>query len=148
VNTPRIETEPPASMVALTSRMNKHCLPNWMTHLKSVVIAALASAWLLTANAQQTAPQLVDTNLQVRAVVTNLNQPISLAFLKAQDFLVLEKATGKVLRYVNGVSNATVLDLAVNSASERGLLGIALHPCFPRDPGVYLYWTESTTGAE
>jgi glucose/arabinose dehydrogenase len=119
-----------------------------MTHLKSVVIAALASAGLLTANAQQTAPQLVDTNLQVRAVVTNLNQPISLAFLQAQDFLVLEKATGKVLRYVNGVSNATVLDLAVNSASERGLLGIALHPCFPRDPGVYLYWTESTTGAD
>jgi glucose/arabinose dehydrogenase len=34
-----------------------------------------------------------------------------------------------------------VLDLAVNSASERGLLGIALHPRFPRQPYVYLYWT-------
>jgi glucose/arabinose dehydrogenase len=41
-----------------------------------------------------------------------------------------------------------VLDLAVNFGSERGLLGIALHPDFPADPGVYLYWTESTTGAD
>jgi glucose/arabinose dehydrogenase len=36
----------------------------------------------------------------------------------------------------------------VNFASERGLLGIALHPDFPANPGVYLYWTESTTGAD
>src|SRR5918998_536890 len=35
----------------------------------------------------------------------------------------------------------TVVDLAVNNASERGLLGIALAPNFPLDPGVYLYWT-------
>src|SRR4051812_14254460 len=42
---------------------------------------------------------------------------------------------------VNGAVQSTVLDLAVNSASERGLLGIALHPDFPGNPGVYLYWT-------
>src|SRR4029450_7381954 len=42
----------------------------------------------------------------------------------------------------------TVLDLAVNSASERGLLGIALDPEFPTTPFVYLFWTESTTGAD
>jgi glucose/arabinose dehydrogenase len=41
-----------------------------------------------------------------------------------------------------------VLDLAVNSGSERGLLGITLHPNFPAAPHVYLYWTESTTGAD
>jgi glucose/arabinose dehydrogenase len=37
-----------------------------------------------------------------------------------------------------------VLDVAVDSASERGLLGIALHPQFPATPFVYLYFTEST----
>ena len=42
----------------------------------------------------------------------------------------------------------TALDLAVNSASERGLLGIALHPRFATNGFVYLYWTESTTGAD
>jgi hypothetical protein len=46
------------------------------------------------------------------------------------------------------IVRAVVLDLAVNFASERGLLGIALHPDFPTDPGVYLYWTESSTGAD
>ena len=49
---------------------------------------------------------------------------------------------------MNGVVMGTVLDLAVNSGSERGLLGIALHPNFPVIPQVYLYWTESTTGAD
>src|SRR5262249_20452577 len=80
-------------------------------------------------------------NLAVRTVVSSLNQPTSIAFLGANDMLVLEKASGKVQHVVNGVVQATALDLAVNSASERGLLGIALHPDFPANPGVYLYWT-------
>ena len=42
----------------------------------------------------------------------------------------------------------TALDLAVNSASERGLLGIALHPDFAFNHFVYLYWTESSTGVD
>jgi glucose/arabinose dehydrogenase len=36
----------------------------------------------------------------------------------------------------------------VNSGSERGLLGIALHPDFADNGFVYLYWTESTTGVD
>lgn len=95
--------------------------------------------------AQSTLPTLVDSNLAVRAVVSGLAQPTTMAFLGPNDFLILEKATGKVQRVVNGVVHSTVLDLAVNSGSERGLLGIALHPVFPE---VYLYWTESTTGAD
>ena len=98
-------------------------------------------------NAQDT-PSLVDSNLRVRTVVENLDQPTSTAFLGPNDFFVLEKATGQVKRVVNGVVQSTVLDLAVNSGSERGLLGIALHPNFPATPHVYLYWTESTTGAD
>jgi len=91
------------------------------------------------------APRVVDPNLAVRAVVTQLSQPTSMAFIGRNDIFVLEKASGKVQRVIDGVIQATpALDLAVNSASERGLLGIALHPRFPRDPGVYLYWTEST----
>ena len=89
-------------------------------------------------------PALIDANLQVRTVVQGLDQPTTKAFLGANDFLVLEKATGRVKRVVNGVVQSTVLDLAVNSGSERGLLGIALHPQIPTVPHVYLYWTEST----
>ena len=100
------------------------------------------------ARAQVPAPSVVDPNLAVRAAVSELNQPVSLAFLGPSDFLVLEKASGKVRRVVNGALQPDVLDLAVNAASERGLLGIALHPDFPTAPWVYLYWTESSTGAD
>jgi glucose/arabinose dehydrogenase len=80
-------------------------------------------------------------NLAVRTVVSGLVQPTTMAFIGSNDLLVLEKTTGRVLRIVNGAVQSVVLDLAVNSASERGLLGIALHPNFPINPGVYLYWT-------
>ena len=62
--------------------------------------------------------------------------------------LVLEKASGRVKRVVDGTVQGAVLDLAVNSNSERGLLGIALHPNFASNGFVYLFWSESNTGAD
>lgn len=94
------------------------------------------------------APEMVDPKLEVHTVVASLNQPTSMAFLGPNDFLILEKATGKVQHVVNGVVVGTALDLAVNSASERGLLGIALQPDFVATRGVYLYWTQSSTGLD
>jgi aldose sugar dehydrogenase len=93
-------------------------------------------------------PRLVDPNLAVRAVVTDLVTPTSMSFLGPDDILVLEKNTGRVKRVVGGVVQSVVLDLAVNFFSERGLLGIALHPSFPANPSVYLYWTESASGTD
>jgi glucose/arabinose dehydrogenase len=93
-------------------------------------------------------PSLVDNNLRVSTVVGGLTTPISMAFLGSNDCLVVEKNTGHVKRVTNGALQGVVLDLAVNFASERGLLGIALHPDFPSNPGVYLFWTESTSGAD
>jgi uncharacterized repeat protein (TIGR01451 family) len=98
---------------------------------------------------QVAAPLVLDQNLAVKTIVSGLNQPTSMAFLSANEFLVLERATGKVQRVFNGQLQATAAaDLAVNNASERGLLGIALHPNFPTTPYVYLYWTESSTGVD
>ena len=91
---------------------------------------------------------LLDPSLSVSAVVGGLSQPIAMAFIGPDDILVTEKATGQVRRVTGGVVTGVVLDLAVNSNSERGLLGIALHPRFPSTPYVYLYNTESTTGAD
>jgi glucose/arabinose dehydrogenase len=91
---------------------------------------------------------MLHPKLAVRTVATGLITPTSLAFLGPNNMFVLEKNTGRVLRVVGGVVGPTVLDLAVNFASERGLLGVALHPDFPDTPFVYLYWTESTTGAD
>jgi glucose/arabinose dehydrogenase len=94
------------------------------------------------------AQSLVDPALTVSAVVGGLSQSIAMAFIGPDDILVTEKASGQVKRVTGGVVTGVVLDLAVNSNSERGLLGIALHPDFPHLPWVYLYNTESTTGAD
>ena len=91
---------------------------------------------------------MLDDNLTVSTVISGLDQPTSMAFIGPNDFLVLEKATGKVKRIVNGALHSTPLDLAVNNASERGLLGIALHPNFAQNHFVYLFWTESSTGVD
>jgi glucose/arabinose dehydrogenase len=94
--------------------------------------------------------QILDPNLQVTTVLNvGITQPIGIVFLGANDFLVLEKASGLVKRVTNGVIQATpVLDLAVNSNSERGLLSLVLHPNFPATPFAYVRWTESVTGAD
>lgn len=95
--------------------------------------------------AQAGGPEMLVPDLGVRTTTTNLITPISLAFIGANDFLLLEKNTGQVKRVVNGAVQGVVLDLGVNFASERGLLGIALHPNFPTNPGVYLYWSCRST---
>ena len=111
----------------------------------------LGAAGLLAAaqgQAQAPLPTVLDGNLGVREATPHLANPISIAFLRAGDMFVLEKDTGKVQRVVGTAAPVTVLDLAVNFASERGLLGIALHPRFATNGFVYLYWSESTTGAD
>ena len=114
-----------------------------------VCAVVLAAGWNATAAAQAVGPSVEDPNLAVRTVVSGLSQPIAMQFLGPNDFLVTEKASGKVRRVINGViQSPDVLDLAVNSGSERGLLGIALHPQFPVNPGVYLYWTQTNSGVD
>ncbi|MFT3867732.1 MAG: PQQ-dependent sugar dehydrogenase [Nibricoccus sp.] len=111
----------------------------------SILTGLLLAAVPLHVHSQ---PTVTDPKLAVRTVVSGLTQPINMGFLKANDFFVTEKSTGQVKRVVNGVVVATVLDLPVNFASERGLLGLALHPDFERNKWVYLYWTESSTGMD
>ena len=125
-----------------TLRLGKVCA--------AAALVALASGFMSMkdgAGAQDDAPEMLDPSLQVRTVVSGLASPIGLAFIGANDMLVLEKDSGRVRRVVNGSITGTVLDLGVNNNSERGLLGIALHPDFPVNPGVYLYWTCRSTDA-
>jgi glucose/arabinose dehydrogenase len=120
----------------------------------TAVLAAVCAAILLVAATNKLAaqvtptPTMLDPALGVRPAATGLNQPTTLAFVGHDDMLVLEKATGRVQRVVRGVIRGPVLDLAVNSGSERGLLGIVLHPRFKRNGFVYLFWTESSTGTD
>ena len=121
-----------------------------MTRRALVPVLGLALALLAppSATADHGGPHMLDPRLDVRTVVSGLVTPTSLAFLGPDEFFVLEKNTGRVQHVVDGAVQGTVLDLAVNFGSERGLLGIALHPDFPSDPGVYLYWTETLSGVD
>lgn len=105
---------------------------------------------LIPLQADTNPAELLDPTLQVTTVLNSgITGPIGIVFLSANDFFVLEKGSGQVKRVINGVVQpAAVLDLAVNSASERGLLSMVKHPNFPTTPYVYVRWTESSTGTD
>lgn len=99
-----------------------------------------------------TAQTLVDTTLTRETVLSSgVSIPIAIEFLSPSDpsrFFIIEKDSGQVKLVENGVVTATLLDLPVNYASERGLLGITLDPDFATNNFVYLYYTLSSTGAD
>jgi len=109
---------------------------------------AIVVARLGVARADSIPATVNDPNLEVTTIATGLIQPIGIVFLgSANDFLVLEKASGQIKRVINGTTQPTpVLDLAVNSASERGLLSMQFQP--GSSENVFISWTESSTGAD
>lgn len=106
------------------------------------IAAAAACAWALSA-LPLAAQTMSDPNLTVTTLVTGLSQPTTMAFVAPNDILVGQKGNGQVRRVVGGVLQvAPVLDVFVNSSSERGLLGIAVRPgSAPLE--VFLYYTEA-----
>src|SRR5687767_5777197 len=109
--------------------------------------AAAAAAIFLFASgvgrtdAQASGPTMLVPNLAVRAAAGGFVTPIGIAFLGADEWLVIEKNTGQVQVVENGAVTGTALDLAVNNASEPGLLGITHHPDFETNNFVYLFWS-------
>jgi glucose/arabinose dehydrogenase len=119
--------------------------------MRRVLVLAITLSFALAtafppASSQVPGPEMLHPRLGVRTVASGLVTPIGLAFLGPADMLVLEKQTGRVLRVTAGEVAGTVLDLAVNNASERGLLSITLHPEFRSNGYVYLYWSCRTPG--
>jgi glucose/arabinose dehydrogenase len=116
-----------------------------MTLNSRVSTVILAAAFALT-TPDARAQTVVDLTLTVQRVLPlgSLAEPTSMAFLGPDDFLILEKAEGRVRRVVGGVLLPTaVLTVPVNFDSERGLLGIAIAQTVP--PSVFLYLTEAAT---
>ena len=72
-------------------------------------------------------PTVKDTNLKVETFVQGLSSPTSMAFLDDNHILVLQKDNGRVLLISNGtLQKNPILQVPVDSTSERGLLGIAV----------------------
>ena len=100
-------------------------------------------------------PILKDHNLKAEVVVEGLDHPTQMAFLGPDDFLVLEKNSGKVIRVINGKAlSHPLIDLSVANQNERGLLGLAISKNlnsnnhngkgqFDNLTKIYLFYTES-----
>ena len=113
------------------------------------MLLGIIAAYVLAYSYPALAQTLNNPKLHVREVTSGLSQPTAMAFIGPGDILVLQKGDGRVRRVINGMLQpGHVLDVAVDSASERGLLGIAIHPGFPSTPFVYLYYTQSNTAGD
>ena len=86
-------------------------------------------------------PSVADPYLKVEPVVGGLEMPTTMAFLGPDDFLILEKDKGTVLRVTNGVISNTLLDVNVANSVERGMLGVAVSKNASKT-FVFLYYTE------
>ena len=95
-----------------------------------------------------------DPNLKVETLVNGLSSPTSMAFIDNNNMLVLEKG-GQVRLVTNGVlHDKPVLQVSVDTESERGLLGIAIMNSTKANDTtisnsnnkfvVFLYYTESS----
>ena len=95
-------------------------------------------------NVEPSDPHINDPNITVETVATGLKIPTDMAFLSDDVIMVLEKNNGTVRKVVNGtVLQDPLLDVAVATKDERGMLGIAIAENVG-NPFVFLYYTEAT----
>ena len=91
---------------------------------------------------RQNEPSVLDPNLKIEEVVNGLEAPTTMAFLGPDDFLILEKDKGTVLRVVNGnILDKPLLDVNVANSVERGMCGIAVSK-IGSTVNVFVYFTE------
>lgn len=78
-------------------------------------------------------------------VADNLDFPVDMAWIEDTDrFFFTEKATGKIRVVVNNrVLRKPCAVLSINSEGERGTLGIAADPGFPRNHWLYVFYTNA-----
>jgi glucose/arabinose dehydrogenase len=111
--------------------------------LRSIAVAlalVLFGAMSYGAYAQTAAPELIVEGLIVEPLIAKLDGPTAFALAPDGRIYITQKA-GTVRVVQDGVllpGNFIDLSAEVNQTYNRGLVGITLHPDFPRTPWVYL----------
>ncbi|OGD44813.1 hypothetical protein A3K69_02575 [Candidatus Bathyarchaeota archaeon RBG_16_57_9] len=77
-------------------------------------------------------------------LANDLEVPWGLALTPEGDILFTER--GGEVKLLSGGTVNTIHTVDVHQSGEGGLLGIVLHPSFPDDPRVYIYYTYRDTG--
>jgi glucose/arabinose dehydrogenase len=104
-----------------------------LTVLAVLLVASVAGAATLPAGFTET------------RLATGLSAPTAMAFSPDGRLFVCEQG-GRLRIVKNGQLLATpFVTVSVNSAGERGLLGVAFDPNFATEPFVYVYHTTSTS---
>lgn len=94
------------------------------------------------------APVDVGDGLEAEYLTTGINGPAVLACATDGRIFVAERDTGLIRVIKDGALLATPFaSLPVNTAGERGLRGIALHPQFENNGRIYVFYSRSDSGA-
>jgi glucose/arabinose dehydrogenase len=110
------------------------------------LLASVAAVLAFSANSAQGAATL-PPNFARSQVVGGLASPTAMEFAPdGRLFVAEQRGTLRVVK--TGGNLATFLDISgrVDSAGERGLLGVAFDPSFSNNHYVYLYYTRRATG--
>jgi glucose/arabinose dehydrogenase len=91
-------------------------------------------------------PTTLPTGFTETAVTSGLNFPTAMDFSPDGRLFVLEQGGAVKLVRSDGTT-WTALQLTVDSNGERGVLGIAFDPAFASNHYVYLYYTNTSSGA-
>lgn len=104
-----------------------------------ILVATCCVAWFSTAGAATLPAGFTETR-----VAAGLASPTAMAIAPDGRIFVTEK--GGALRVVknNALLPTPFLNVSVNTASERGLLGIAFDPDFASNRYVYIYYTTAS----
>src|SRR5689334_17502367 len=79
----------------------------------------------------------------IDTLLTNMANPVALAFDPQGRLFYTEKDTGRVRLFQNGTLQASpVITFSVDNCTERGLLGLAIDPNFSANHYIYVYYTE------
>ncbi len=86
--------------------------------------------------------------IEPQPVLDGLAFPTNMAMLPDGAFVFTEKETGsvRVVTPEGELIDRPLTTVAVSPGAERGLLGIAVHPDFEREPWIYLYLSDPADG--
>ena len=110
------------------------------------LLASVVAVLAFSANSARGAATL-PPNFARSQVVGGLASPTAMEFAPdGRLFVAEQRGTLRVVK--SGANLATFLDISgrVDSAGERGLLGLAFDPAFSNNHYVYLYYTQRATG--
>jgi glucose/arabinose dehydrogenase len=102
----------------------------------------------LTAVILLSAPGAVRAQSRPEPFLEELSVPTNMAFAPDGTLFFTEKETGnvRVVTPDGELLGRPLVTLPVVGDAERGLLGIAVHPDFPREPWLYLYLSDAADG--